>query len=308
MMGGTLVNNGFIAPGSSPGILTINGNLDNLGIISLELGGTTPGTEYDRLQVSGTLTLGGTLNLSRIGGFVPSLADTFHILSFGDRNGVFSAVSGTAVSNGTFMEIAYRGSEVVQFVCNGVSDIQISAASILDTVLRGGTDTLTLQICNEGYCPLVWSSAYVQHSPANPPWLTIIEGNDGQLERGLCDTMKLVISAAALSPGTYSGEVVDTSNDPDEAVTEIPVQLVVRRDHVDNLVIRVDRATDSVILSWSAIDGANSYQIYRTATGSWSLDPSILVATTPDTSYTHSGILSTATHLIYQVTASSAAP
>jgi hypothetical protein len=307
--GATYYNQGAINPGSSPGTLTVVGNLNTSGTINIELAGLNPGTQYDRLLISESTTLGGVLNLSRLGGFIPSITDTFRFLTYGSRAGEFAAVTGTAVGNGTFLEIAYRENEIVQYVCNGVSDIQISTASILDTVFRGTTDTLTMQVCNAGHCPLVWSSVYEQHTPADPPWLTIVEGNNGQLERTLCKTMKVVINTTGLSPSTYSGDVIVTSNDPDQGLAEIPVQLVVARDHVDDLVISVNQAANSITLNWSSVWKANSYRIYQSNPSNYA-DPIILLSTTGDTTYTHTDILlqSDVTHLLYHVVASSAMP
>ena len=120
--------------------------------------------------------------------------------------------------------------------------------------------------------------------------------------------MKLAINTAGLSPNTYSGDVVVTSNDPDEAVTEIPVQLVVPDDRVNDLTIRLNLATNSITLSWSAVFGANSYKIYRSEPGSY--DPTYLLASTAETIYTHTGTLGSggATRLIYDVVASTDEP
>jgi hypothetical protein len=86
-------------------------------------------------------------------------------------------------------------------------------------------------------------------------------------------------------------------------------EYVANHGRVDDLVIRVNWDANGVDLAWGSVAGANSYRIYRTsAGGTWSIYPSILVATTTDTSYTHSEILSTAAHLIYSVAASASAP
>src|SRR5205085_2832632 len=60
---GNLQGTGAVSPGSSPGLLTVNGNVNLGGPLVAELNGTTPGTQYDQLAVNGTVTLGGPLNL-----------------------------------------------------------------------------------------------------------------------------------------------------------------------------------------------------------------------------------------------------
>jgi fibronectin-binding autotransporter adhesin len=90
----TVSNSGTIAPGLSPGILTIDGDFGQTsgGVLRVELNGTTVGTGYDRLAVTGTASLGGTLQL--ITGFSPTSTDTFSVLTAASRTGSFSAVTG----------------------------------------------------------------------------------------------------------------------------------------------------------------------------------------------------------------------
>ena len=67
---------GVYAPGNSPGISTADAvNFDNTSVTSgaptlaIELGGTTPGTQYDQLHVTGHLSLGGALAVSLINSY-----------------------------------------------------------------------------------------------------------------------------------------------------------------------------------------------------------------------------------------------
>jgi hypothetical protein len=57
------------------------------GVLNIELGGTGPGADYDQLVVNGQATLGGTLNVVLLNGYVPSSGDQFRILTFSGRNG-----------------------------------------------------------------------------------------------------------------------------------------------------------------------------------------------------------------------------
>jgi T5SS/PEP-CTERM-associated repeat protein len=62
-----------VAPGFSPGVLTIGGDfaLDSMGILKMEIGGTGVG-EYDRLIVNGDIFLDGGLEIAFIEGFLPT--------------------------------------------------------------------------------------------------------------------------------------------------------------------------------------------------------------------------------------------
>jgi hypothetical protein len=82
-----------MSPGASPGKLMVTGNLvlNAASVVSIELGGTVPTTGYDWIQVGGTATLAGTLNVSQIGGFVAPPGSSFSILQFASSTGAFSA-------------------------------------------------------------------------------------------------------------------------------------------------------------------------------------------------------------------------
>ena len=85
-----------VAPGASPGVLTIAGSYpeDPLADLEIEIGGTALGTQYDRLAVSGTLTLAGKLHIQMVNGFSPSAGDAFRVLTAGSVVGIFSEITG----------------------------------------------------------------------------------------------------------------------------------------------------------------------------------------------------------------------
>ncbi|MHB9078475.1 MAG: PEP-CTERM sorting domain-containing protein [Pirellulaceae bacterium] len=88
---GDVVTNGVITPGQSPGKLTVLGDYQQLadGLLKIELAGYTFGTEFDLLEVGGMATLGGTLEISLLGGFQPTPTDTFDFLTAGSIEGTF---------------------------------------------------------------------------------------------------------------------------------------------------------------------------------------------------------------------------
>ncbi len=86
-------NEGVIAPGNSPGILAFSGNVTNNGVIDIELGGTTAGSGYDQVQVLGTMSLSGTLNVTLTDSYLPQLGDTFTILDAANSIGEFSTIN-----------------------------------------------------------------------------------------------------------------------------------------------------------------------------------------------------------------------
>jgi hypothetical protein len=86
---GEVVNGGVVAPGLSPGTLPISGNYtqNSTGVLQIEL---SSAASYDRLLVNGKASLGGTLAVSLIDGFVPVAGNSFDILDWGTRSGTFA--------------------------------------------------------------------------------------------------------------------------------------------------------------------------------------------------------------------------
>lgn len=108
---------GTLSPGSSPGTLTINGDLtlDSGGILAVEINGTTAGTGYDQIIVTGAVDVTGA-TLSATHGYVPGNGDSYTIIS----NDLTDAITGTftglaeggtltAGGNGTVLTASYVG-------------------------------------------------------------------------------------------------------------------------------------------------------------------------------------------------------
>ena len=98
---GAVINGGLVTPGASAGTLHVIGNYTQTaaGILAIELGGTTPDTSYDQLQVTGAVALNGTLQTTLINGFIPAAGNTFNILD-GAISGTFSTLSLPALGAG----------------------------------------------------------------------------------------------------------------------------------------------------------------------------------------------------------------
>ena len=93
---------GQINPGSSVGLLTIDGNLSQQtgGVINIELAGTLL-SEHDRLVVTGASTLVGTLIVSAIDGHIPTNGAEYQIFSWvGGTSGSFDEIQLPALTVG----------------------------------------------------------------------------------------------------------------------------------------------------------------------------------------------------------------
>ena len=75
-------NAGSVSPGTSTGLLGIDGNYTQTsgGLLDIEIGGLVAGTDFDQLEVTGTATLAGTLSVALTGGYSPTLSDSFQII------------------------------------------------------------------------------------------------------------------------------------------------------------------------------------------------------------------------------------
>ena len=93
---GTVTFLNTFGPGASPATVSFGGDvaLDAASSLEIELGGTTPGSQYDRLAVTGDATLGGALDVSLINGFLPAIGSVFQLIgATGGVNGAFTSAS-----------------------------------------------------------------------------------------------------------------------------------------------------------------------------------------------------------------------
>lgn len=91
---GNLESNGVISLGASPGQGLITGNLilHPESEMRVEFAGTTPGTEFDFLEVQGTANLDGKLTLALIDDYLPDASQTFNYIEAGTISGSFSEI------------------------------------------------------------------------------------------------------------------------------------------------------------------------------------------------------------------------
>ena len=104
--GGDYVFLGTFAPGNSPAVVNVDGNL-TLGVnstLEVQLYGTALG-EFDQTNVSGDVTLGGGDLLVTLGdGFLPQNGDVFEFLTYSSITGSF-VYDGFTAANGVTLEL-----------------------------------------------------------------------------------------------------------------------------------------------------------------------------------------------------------
>ena len=87
--------NGGFSPGHSPAEVDLAGiaNLAASNTLFIELGGLTPGSQFDRLNSTGTVNVDGTLDVSFINGFTPAAGHSFEIIGATAVNGTFDTAN-----------------------------------------------------------------------------------------------------------------------------------------------------------------------------------------------------------------------
>jgi fibronectin-binding autotransporter adhesin len=149
---------GTVAPGPGPGILN-SGNVNwSTGGPSfvVELNGTTAGTGYDRLNVTGTVNLSGA-TLSGTVGFAPTDGLTFTIITNDGGDAVTGTFAGlpegsTVVLSGQSFRISYVGGTGNDVILMGSAPTLALASNVAPSgSVPPGTDlTYTVTFTNSG--------------------------------------------------------------------------------------------------------------------------------------------------------------
>ena len=110
---GNVVNQGgTVAPGNSPGTLTVQGSFAQLagGTLNIELDGLS---SFDLLAVSGNATLGGTLSVVKLANYNPHVGDSFRVMTFADHGATtFDNVSYSGFGTGVLFGVTYNPTDV----------------------------------------------------------------------------------------------------------------------------------------------------------------------------------------------------
>jgi chondroitin AC lyase len=146
-----IVSNGFtnagtLAPGNSPGLMTVTGNFTNdaAGKLEIELSGAaTAGSDYDLLVISGNAIIAGTLDIIPLDGFVLLANQEFTIIQAGSISGSFTTVNWPAGVTGT---VIYNTNTVVIHI---TSVVPLHLISFTGSVLQDGKNQLQWKTSNE---------------------------------------------------------------------------------------------------------------------------------------------------------------
>jgi autotransporter-associated beta strand protein len=143
----TVQAGGFVNPGNSPGILN-TGNYNQAGTLVAEITGLTAGTQHDQINVTGTVTLSGSLSVLATGGTYALDSMIFLILNDGIDavNGTFFGLAqgDTAATFGGFdWIISYEANSTGSSFLGG-NDVALRAIPEPSAALLGGLSILAL--------------------------------------------------------------------------------------------------------------------------------------------------------------------
>ncbi|WP_237764043.1 autotransporter domain-containing protein [Terrimicrobium sacchariphilum] len=111
---GDVLNQGTVAPGNSPGTLTIAGNFTQTGTGDLQIE-VASSSVFDQLVVTGTASLGGTLAVQSYNGFQFAYGQQFNFLQAGNIMGSFDSITmpDPEIFRGRFLSNATTGTLLV---------------------------------------------------------------------------------------------------------------------------------------------------------------------------------------------------
>ncbi|HYC60119.1 MAG TPA: hypothetical protein VEK79_11200 [Thermoanaerobaculia bacterium] len=268
--GGTLSGNGTItadvtngatlSPGTSPGAITISGNYTqtNAGTLAIDLGGTTPATQYDQLNVTGTATLNGTLNVAFFGGYIPTGGETYDVLNFASRSGDFAVKTLPVFPAGGSIEANYFPTKLQLAAVVTQTDLAVSQTDS-GPALHNDTVTFTVTVTNNG--PSTAAGVTLVDTLSNATFISATStvgtcSGTGPINcniGGLAPTQSAVITitATANSVGTITNNASVSSStfDPDNSNNNAPTASII-----------VSPKADLGVTITDAIDPANPLQ------------------------------------------------
>ena len=139
---GNIRFSGEYSPGNSPATVPIEGNAEfaETSVLRIEIGGTTAGTQFDRLEIDGHVRLGGTLKVVPIeldGGYEFAVGDRFEVMVFTSAEGDFDQYQGLELGNGLALspQLTNNSLEFVVYELNAWQNSSLSVDVSGDGIL-----------------------------------------------------------------------------------------------------------------------------------------------------------------------------
>jgi uncharacterized repeat protein (TIGR01451 family) len=229
---GNVANNATVGPGFSAGIINITGSYtqSSSGVLNIEISGLTAGTQYDQLNISGTATLNGTLNITYFGGFLPVVGDSFTPITYASSSGGFTTTNGLVQSGVTLQATQGATSFVLTTSAVGGTDADLTLTKSVshDPATIGNNITYTLTVSNAG--PAAASNVVLTDTlPAGVTFVSAIASqgscsgtttvtcNLGTINAPASATVTIVATVNSTGTLANSASVTATETDPNPA-------------------------------------------------------------------------------------------
>ncbi|MEZ6193595.1 MAG: hypothetical protein R3C45_20190 [Phycisphaerales bacterium] len=115
-IGVDLINNGTLSPGDTASLFAIDGDYtqDSNASLNIDLYNDSgpAGAGFDALDVTGTATLQGVLNVLTVGAFMPSPGDTFQIITASTISGTFASIFAPNLAPNLILNLLYATDSV----------------------------------------------------------------------------------------------------------------------------------------------------------------------------------------------------
>ncbi|MEO7098796.1 MAG: autotransporter-associated beta strand repeat-containing protein [Luteolibacter sp.] len=145
----TVMSGGTVAPGNSPGILSAGStDLQAGSTLSMDINGSTLGSGYDQLNITGTVSLANALSLN-LGGYTPVNSTLFFILANDGADAITGTFSNASIDGSTYtldgqdFRISYFGDSTGGTFTGG-NDVVLMAVPEPGAALLGGLGVLAL--------------------------------------------------------------------------------------------------------------------------------------------------------------------
>ncbi|HVX59378.1 MAG TPA: autotransporter-associated beta strand repeat-containing protein, partial [Pirellulales bacterium] len=188
-------NTAHLAPGTSPGILgTGSATFASGTSFDVEINGTTVGTQYDQLNVTGTAALGGA-NLNLSGSYTPAVSDSFTIIQ--TSVGVTPQFAGLPQGADVFLNLQPL---TVDYTANSSKNVVLSFDSTPTIEGGAGVDNFTVMLDGSGNVVVKDGPTTIMSTPQSSLSSLTINGNGGT------NTLTVDESNGILSiPVTFNG-------------------------------------------------------------------------------------------------------
>ncbi|MBF0419345.1 MAG: FG-GAP repeat protein, partial [Magnetococcales bacterium] len=275
--------------------------LDPTAVLHLELGGTVSNTQYDHLVIPGKVVWGGTVAVSLINGFTPTVGDQFQVVSSGQSLGGADHVQGVDLGNGMMLEPLFT-----EFGLNLVARSVTYQGTSGDDVYAGGGDKDIVMAGGGNDTLTAWGSDMLFGGDGNDVF-TMSDTSFSMIDGGAgIDTLKVGLSffdMSAVSGYRLSGiDIIDMEAGSGTHVMKLSPALVghlpdaggvlrVWGDASDTLAIGTGWGTPATI---NDADG-HTYNEYTQGSMTLLVDSTIQVATTDNFLPTLTGFSSAVT-------------